>query len=680
MAELVEGFVRGLPADGVAKIVKRAEGVPLYAVETVRMLADRGVLEAGGGVYRLVGDLGDLDIPDSLHALIAARLDGLTPQSRVLLQDASVLGKSFTIESLTSVTGVDQETLEPQLHELARREFLLQELNPRSPERGQYAFLQALIREVAYSTLSKVDRRRKHLATAHHFESIGDDELAGVVATHYVEAYRATPEGPEADALAARARDWLQQAAERAISLGSPAQAVVFVEQALAITPGGAERGNVLDLAGEAAFRAGEAEAAVAYLEETISLYRGLGDPTSAARATAKITRPFSVLDHRLESIARMEAALETLGDEGDDQVRGELYSSLASQTNFTGDPQRALMWAERALPLAERLDMSQVVAETIGWKSVALLNVGRHREALMLAIGSLHLMQKVGDSQALSLAYTNLGVLLAEDDPKAALQAFLDSLEAARRAGIRDLEVLGYANTAEAAIDVGQWAEADRALTGLGDVDPATFLGAALQFGRAMLSAFRGDLATANELIDGVAPRLATEMVTERTWHLRARAVVRLMQGQLEAAYDEAMRSVDAEPAGMNAPLAVWAAAQAAMWLRDAGRLDLVVEAAGPLRGRWIDAVRQTIDAARAALAERFGEAAAGFRAAFDTWTELDLPLDLAFCAIDAITVSPESSVPADVVERARETLEGLGARPMLERLTSAEQPAPTR
>ena len=61
-------------------------------------------------------------------------------------------------------------------------------MTTRSPERGQYSFLQALIKEVAYSTLSKPDRRSRHLATAHHLESLNDDELAGVVATHYVEA------------------------------------------------------------------------------------------------------------------------------------------------------------------------------------------------------------------------------------------------------------------------------------------------------------------------------------------------------------------------------------------------------------------------------------------------------------------------------------------------------------
>ena len=87
------------------------------------------------------------------------------------------------------------------LERLVRLDLLRQEVDPRSPERGQYAFVQALIREVAYATLSLRDRRARHLAAARHFESLGDEELAGALAAHYVAAYRASAEGPEAEAL-----------------------------------------------------------------------------------------------------------------------------------------------------------------------------------------------------------------------------------------------------------------------------------------------------------------------------------------------------------------------------------------------------------------------------------------------------------------------------------------------
>ncbi|MGQ0670435.1 MAG: adenylate/guanylate cyclase domain-containing protein, partial [Actinomycetota bacterium] len=542
MTELVEGFVRRLPPDGVERIVARAEGVPLYAVETVRMLADRGVLEPRDNAYELVGDLGTLEIPDTLHALIAARLDALPTEDRALLQDASVLGKSFTIEALAAVTGEDRDGLEPRLRELAKREFLMQEGDPRSPERGLYTFLQSLIREVAYGTLSKADRRRRHLAAAHHMESVGDEELAGVVATHYVEAFRATPEGPDADALAARARDWLSQAAERAVSLGSPEQALSYVEQALAITPDGAERTSLLEQAGEAATRSAAFEHAVTYLEEAVGLHQERGDVTAAALATARLYRPLGALDRRAESMERMEAALAALGEGGDATAQAELRTKLADGHVSTGSPERALESAERALALAERLDLTELLAEAIGAKSGALFNLGRHREAAMLAKGGLTLAEEFGSLQTRASALNHVGVQVSEDDPKEGLQAFLDAADAARRAGIRGLEVIALANAVETAIDVGRWAEADAVLAALEGKEITGFTGAGVTFGEALLAAFRGDLASAAESLDEVASRMeAAEMLQERTWHLRVRSVVNLMKGDLEGAYEDA-------------------------------------------------------------------------------------------------------------------------------------------
>jgi predicted ATPase len=96
MSELVRGLVSDPPDELRDDILEHAEGIPLYAVETVRMLLDRGLVDREGGAYRPVGPIGALEIPETLHVLIAARLDSLAPDERRLLQDASVLGKAFT--------------------------------------------------------------------------------------------------------------------------------------------------------------------------------------------------------------------------------------------------------------------------------------------------------------------------------------------------------------------------------------------------------------------------------------------------------------------------------------------------------------------------------------------------------------------------------------------------------
>src|SRR5207249_11111534 len=208
-----------------------AEGVPLYAVETVRMLFDRGLLVEDGPVYRVTGPIEDLEVPQTLHALIAARLDGLSTQERRLVQDASVLGKTFSRAAAAGVTGLGERDLEPLLASLVAKEVLLVQADPRSPERGQYGFLQDLVRTVAYETLSRKDRKDKHLTVAEYLERAWgeeEEEIVEVVASHYVEAYGLAPEADDAGDIRGRARTMLARAAERAASLAAAREAEVY--------------------------------------------------------------------------------------------------------------------------------------------------------------------------------------------------------------------------------------------------------------------------------------------------------------------------------------------------------------------------------------------------------------------------------------------------------------------
>jgi predicted ATPase len=135
IAALLEGLVPGLPEEVRARVLARAEGVPLYAVETVRMLLDGGLLAREGDVFQPTGPLDSLAVPETLHALAAARLDGLGLDERLVLQDAAVLGKAFTRAGLAAVSGKSEAELEPLLAFLVRREILGLQTDPRSPER-----------------------------------------------------------------------------------------------------------------------------------------------------------------------------------------------------------------------------------------------------------------------------------------------------------------------------------------------------------------------------------------------------------------------------------------------------------------------------------------------------------------------------------------------------------------
>jgi class 3 adenylate cyclase len=197
MQELLAGLLPGLPQQQIDEVVARSEGMPLYAVEMVRALLADGQIQRVGTVFELTGELGAIPIPASLRSLLAARLDSLAPDDRLLLRHASVVGLSFAADALAAVTGRSESDLAQRLRDLVRRELLEIEVDARSPERGQYRFVQSLIREVAYETLGLRERRARHLAAARHVEAVGSDEAAGALASHYLAAYRASEEGSE---------------------------------------------------------------------------------------------------------------------------------------------------------------------------------------------------------------------------------------------------------------------------------------------------------------------------------------------------------------------------------------------------------------------------------------------------------------------------------------------------
>ncbi len=369
---------RTCPGDAAERIVARADGIPLYAVEIVRMLVAQGALEAAEGAYRPTGDLADLAVPETLHSLIAARLDALDPADRSLLQAAAVLGHSFTVDGLAAVVGARPADVERRLIALGRRELVDRDTDPRSAERGQFAFVQSLVREVAYSTLARRDRKARHLAAARHFETLVDQELAGALATHYLAAYRNAAEGPEADALAAQARIALRAAGERAVALGAQDQALGFYRDALEVTTEPAERAALLERAGLAASAAGLHEEAEQLLAESIDLLRAAGDRSAAARVTGSLGDAMFGRYRLDAALALVDRAAVEFDDLGDDPGLATLLGQLARfQMLRQVDFPAAIANADRTLAIAERLDLVEIVADTLITRGTALTSRG---------------------------------------------------------------------------------------------------------------------------------------------------------------------------------------------------------------------------------------------------------------------------------------------------------------
>ncbi len=344
MEELLVGLVPGLPASLREQILARAEGVPLYAVETVRMLLDRGALVQEGAVYQLVGEIGSLEVPETLHALIAARLDGLSAEERRLLQDAAVLGKTFTRDALATLAGAETD-VEPLLAFLVRKEVLGVQADPRSPERGQYGFLQDLVRHVAYETLAKRDRRAKHLSAAEYLSTAfadEEDEVVEVIASHYLAAHEAVPDAEDAAEIKEKARVMLARAGQRAASLAAAAEARRYFTQAADLAANPSERAMLLGQAGEMARRAADPDAARGLLEESIELYEQQGDTHAAARVLARLGDLDAFTDQRDKALAAMERAFAVIAGDDPDEDLALLAARLSRAYWFSGDLERA--------------------------------------------------------------------------------------------------------------------------------------------------------------------------------------------------------------------------------------------------------------------------------------------------------------------------------------------------
>ena len=671
MAALLHGFVAGLPAAVVEQVLQRAEGVPLYAVETIRMLVDRGQLIECDGALSVTGTLGALEIPDTLHALIASRLDGVPPEERSLLQNAAVLGQSFSIPALAAVSGLEPAALTASLRDLVRKELLVLVTDPRSPERGQYGFVQGLIREVAYGTLAKSERRAKHVAAAGYFERLDDEELVGVVATHYAEAQRATVEGPERDALASQAREWLTLAGRRALALGSPEQALTYVEQALTLTHDLAERAALLDIGGDAAFRTDAFERSVAHYEAAISAHKSAGDADAAGRSTARLAQVLGDgMERVADAIARAQPVLTELGERGNERARADLAATLASLRSSSGASDQALAWAETACTLAERLDDTELLGRAIGAKSAVLFNVGRHLEAVMLARGRMALAESAGSLVEQALATMYVSLFVGDEDPHEASRLQLESAELARRAGARSLETVNLLNAAEGATNLGQWDDARAALIALRQRDLPSPRQTQLELCEAVLAALGGDTALAFERLEATAGADGTEDVTARANNHRARAAVHLAADDLETAYRHASSALAAEPSGINSAAALAIQLRAALWLRDAGRAHEALARMQGLRGRWMAAVRLTAEAGLAALEGQHDQTATAYTRALDAWRAIDSPLDLALCALDRAILRRPGPSPEGEDDEAREIFTRIGATPFLTRL----------
>jgi predicted ATPase/class 3 adenylate cyclase len=679
MDELLAGLVPDLPEELRARIRERAEGVPLYAVETVRMLIDRG------------GDIESLEVPETLHALIAARLDDLGPVERRVIEDASVLGKSFTKAGVAALTGIDEGELESVLTTLVRKDLLTLQADPRSPERGNYSFLQALVQRIAHDTLSRKEQKARHLAAARYFEaSWGSEEaeIVEVIAAHYLDAYRADPEAADASEIREAAREALVRAARRAASLAATEQAQGYFEQAAELAEEPAAQAELLEQAGMMAESSGRPSVGVKLFERAISLFSAEDLPHDAARVEAKLASVLWDEGQIDTAVERMAQSFEILRNDEPDDDLAMLAAQLARFHWFTGNTEAAVEPLEFALEIAESLFLPEVLAEALNTKNLLLIAKGRRQESEALLRHSLRIAQEHGIQASVYRAQFNLAYHVSgEDRYEEAQEIDGAALEMSRRRGDRGWAWAFLGHLQQTNYLLGNWEDLDAT-----EDEVSELLEAGIRARIDMLVILphvylhTGRLDRLQRLVERM-PEPSAEVQD-----IGGHAVGRSAHARAEGRHADALAQAEqvlamGDDLGFEHPYNRLAFVDALEVALEVGDLDSIRRHVEEFRQRrpadqlpfGVGQVRrfEALLAARAGENERAEER---FRSAAEILREISARFYLAVVLLEhgewlVQNGHPEEAEP--LLTEARETFERLGAKPWLERLDALAEPA---
>jgi class 3 adenylate cyclase/tetratricopeptide (TPR) repeat protein len=417
-----------LPADLQTTLIERAGGNPLYAEEFARMADEVGE------------SAGELRLPESVQGLIAARVDALPVEEKLLLQDAAVVGKVFWLGALTQIGGLERPEAELLLHRLERKEFVRRDRRSSVGEESQYAFSHLLVGDVAYSQIPRAARSRKHQAAAEWIESLGrPEDHAEMLAHHYLTALELDrAAGVEAGDLATRARFRLREAGDRAYALSAFPAARRFYSAAVELWP--ADDDARADLLFRYA-RTAHADMPTQSLELITDARDALlaaGDTAQTAEAEILISEVFWLLGRRDEGFERVQAAQALIADQPSSYSKAYVVANVSRFATLAGGHEDGIRFGREALAMADELRIDSL-------RSHALNNIGIAR----VAIGDMDGIDDLEQSASIAVeansiesvrAYGNLASVLL--DLGELERAWLTSAEALRlgeRFGVGD-------------------------------------------------------------------------------------------------------------------------------------------------------------------------------------------------------------------------------------------------
>jgi tetratricopeptide (TPR) repeat protein len=637
------------------------------------MLRDRGII-AGAAVPETI----DVPMPASVQQLIGARIDTLPPTEKDVLQDAAVVGKVFWSGAVEAVSGLPEHVVIRSLHESVKREFVRPVRGSSFEGQEEYAFNHLLVQQVAYGQIPRAARANRHVAVARWIRAVAADrvvDVAELLAHHYGEALattKAIDPGRDLAGLEAATASALMMAGDRAKRLDASRAVELYRRARSILPPGDPERRRALLESAEAAEEAGRLAEAEADFEAAVAEYRGCDDRLGLGEALARRARSIQRYGDAARSLLEEAVGiLETLPS-GPELARA--YTRMAGHLYVSGDNAGAIPWAEQAIGLADDLGVDEEAVLALQYRGAARGQAGDPggledlREALRRGL-------ELGLGNEVATTYNNLAYeLWFWKGPADALPVWEEMSAFCRVRGFATMAMWAEAGRLEALFDVGRWDEVVALAEDLrewGRGRGPTRLGVTALTYLAWVELRRGDHAAASRTLEALLPRARDIGYADfLAPALLIGAECALLSGDRERARSFASEFEDAtrdrpEYRRLYLPVAV-------RIVLDLGELDeatRLVEPEGDPRSRRL---RLSLLAARADVAEARGEherAAALFGEAAREWGEYGFGLEEARSRLGLgrclLALGRESRPELD---RARELLESMGARPMID------------
>ncbi len=683
VAAVIAALLEAEPAEDVReRVLDCAGGNPLYAEQYVRLLLDRGLLACAADSLHLRADA-DLPLPETVQAVLAARLDTLPPDHKALLCDAAVIGETFWRGGVAALSGRAASAVDEVMAALAARDLVRPVARPSIEGESEFLFWHALARDAAYGQLPRKVRARKHEAAADWLAATAGErveEFAEVIAHHLVTALdlaRAAGDADQAASLVAATITALRRAGERALRLDVAAAERHFAAALGLAGADASERLRILPSWGQALQLRNRFREAEAAYREAIAGLGALGEIRATAVAMVWLANVLLGLGEPASDL--MPAAVDLLANDGPSSELAEVLSHYALYLVIEDDdPQSVLQVANRAMETCRLLALPEP-AMAMSCRGTARMLLGDRGglEDIELAVAAAK-AQGLGVERA-TIEINRTTQVFAIRGASAERAAITEAHEFVRRHGIevhayscRGLLVDNHHRT-------GHWDDAlEQAALLLPELEAIEDMWDRLHMRslQALICTHRGELAEAAPFVAWLAEKgRESEVGWARAYALLAASAVRLQAGESEVALHLLTECFSAPRACVSIVEVVPGAVRTAIGAGGDGLAARIVQQVDsllpasrlPLEEHVVASIQGSVGERRAEHAS----AAACFAAAAAGWHEFGMPYEEGHALLGrgrclvALDRAPDAAAP---LAAAREIFARLGARPALE------------